>query len=218
MAKSITQRQIDFLKSNLAGKLGSQKSDELPVVEGILKEYAEAFLTEAIENLNKTNSVASGLTSSDLAFEFTKTGTSYILTVGYPSKSKASKYYDFINKGVAGVGKSIDSPYAFKSKNPSPDHVRAIEKWLSTGKAKITARDVTRYGPTKQESKFFRAAASKESIAYAIAKSSKIKGIQATRFFDDAIASVFNKNFISIISKALAADVSLEIKQTFKKN
>jgi hypothetical protein len=218
---SITKNQVSFLKTKFLNELGEQKAtDNLPVVEGILQEYAKAFLKTAIDNLEKSGSVASGLTSTDITFAISQVSGSYIISIGYPKGSKASKYYDFINKGVAGVGKTTDSPYAFKSKYPSQEHVSAIKSWLKFGKAKIMATDVSRYGPTKNERKSsgLRKKDITKSLAYMIASSVKRKGIRATHFFDDAIKTTFDKNFIGILSEALAADVSLQIIQTTREN
>ena len=54
-------------------------------------------------------------------------------------------------------------------------------------------------------------AEAQEDAAYGIAMSIKRKGITPTRFFDDAITATFNKDFINVLGKALAADVSLKI-------
>lgn len=212
---SIQARQIDFLKSKFLQTLG-QEREELPVIQAIITDYAKLFLDEAAENLNKTNTNDTGTLNSELTFTVEKNQGGYIVSIGYPVGSKAAEYYDFINKGVAGVGKSTGSPYSFKTKNPSQKHISAIEQWLKRGKAKITATDVQRYGPTRQESKSyrFREQNASKSLAYIVARSTKIKGIKATRYFDDAITAVFGQDFIDIMSKALAADVALQITQT----
>lgn len=214
---SISQRQVEFLKSQFLNSLGTQRpTNDLSVLEGILKQYAQVFLMEAIENLNKTNSIATGNIADDLTFTVEEVPGSYILSIGYPPESNAAKYYDFVNKGVSGVQNPTASPYAFKTINPSKKHVKAIEDWLLLGKSKVQATDVARYSPSRQESKSigFRQVDDSKSLAYVIARSIKKKGIKATNFFDDAISTVFNDNFRLILSEALAADVQIQLTNT----
>lgn len=213
---NINKSQIEALKQSFLRSLGNNRSDfDLVVLNGVLEKYAEAFLEAAKSNLNKTNSINTGKIADDLTFSIEKGKGSYILSIGYPEDSDASKYYDFVNKGVAGVGKTTSSPYSFKTVNPSKKHVSAIEKWIQSGKAKVQVSDVARYGPTRQESKSigFRKVEPR-SIAYVIARSIKKKGLEATNFFDDAIASVFNGDFRRILSEALAADVEIQLIKT----
>lgn len=211
---SISQRQVQLLKSQFLQSIGQSKDiGELPVVEGILKEVAKVFLETAVDNANKSNSIDTGAIVDDLTFTIEK-GNGYTLTVGYPPNSPAAKYFDFVNKGVAGVGKVTDSPYQFKSKNPSKAHVSAIAEWIKRGKMKTSASDVSRYGLTKQESKYvnLRQKGKTQSLAYVVARSIKIKGLKATRYFDDAIMTVFGDGFRKVLSEALAADISIQIR------
>jgi hypothetical protein len=215
---SINQAQVEVLRSKFLQSLGQSKASfDTPVTDDIMAQYAKAFIDEANKNLNKHNTPASGAISDDLTFSVTNAGKQVIISVGYPAGSKAAGYYDFINKGVAGVGKPSPSPYRFRTIHPSKKHVAAIKQWLSFGKAKITATDVGKYGPTKSELKHFRFKDSNPT-AYAVATAVKKKGIDATHFFDDALTSVFNKDFLDVVGKAIGADVRLQIHQAFKNN
>ena len=139
---TISQRQVQLLKSQFLQSIGQAREIvDLPVVEGILKEAAKVFLETAINNANKSNSIDTGAIVDDLTFTVEK-GNGYILSIGYPPDSPAAKYFDFINKGVAGVGKITDSPYQYKTRYPSKMHVKAIEDWLKRGKMKTSASDV----------------------------------------------------------------------------
>lgn len=213
---NIGKSQVELLKLQFLKSLGGERgNDKLPVLDGILKRYAESFLQAAIDNLNKSNSIASGDIAGDLTFAIEQGSGKYVLSIGYPSESEASKYYDYINKGVSGVGKTTASPYSFKTVNPSRKHVAGIEKWIASGKAKVQASDVTRYSPTRQESKSVSFKNSEpKSLAWVIARAVKKKGIKATNFFDDAIAEVFSGDFQKILSEALAADVEIQLIKT----
>ena len=116
--------------------LGENKQDfimrgKMVEVEAILADYAKKFINAAQRNLRAKQKIDTG-TLMDMNFEVTYMGSSYILTVGYEKGSKAEQYWDFVNKGVAGVGKSLSgSPYKFKTKGASKKMVDAMQGWIS---------------------------------------------------------------------------------------
>lgn len=207
---SITQAQVKFLKDNLLPTLGEDRGNELTVLEGILAQYANAFIGEAVRNINENGSVSKGTMASDLEFQVTRNGASYEIAIGYPTTSPASEYYDFQNKGVNGTKRPQSSPYSFKTAYPSRKMVTEILEWMKT--ANISSRNEDqKQSLSKLQSKRKSMAEAQEDTAYGIAMSIKRKGIKPTRFFDDAITATFNKDFINVLGKALAADVSLKI-------
>lgn len=177
-------------------------SPELGTVEAMLSLYAEEFIKKAKENLNKNNSTQSGKLEDSIEFQVTRMGTSYNM------KLLVLDYYDYVNKGVQGVGqdsKNRKSPYKFKFLTPSKTHVEAIRKWIKEGRKKIRATDVSRYGKTRQESK----AVQETNAAYAIAKSIKRRGLKATGFWDDAF-KVFD-DLEQKLGEALGVDISVDL-------
>lgn len=219
---SITDQQVKFLKDNLLPKLGEDRGNELSVIDKILAEYAKAFIDEAYKNINEKGNVSKGGMASDLEFRTVKTGNSYEIQIGYPSESAASKYYDFQNKGVNGTEKQVGSPYSFKHIYPSRKMVTEILLWLRQAKNTSRFEDQKDIEDAEQPFSALQKKRKKlseavdeskrlKSLAYAISTSIKINGITPTRFFDDAITATFNKDFINVLGKALAADVSLKI-------
>lgn len=207
---SITQAQVNFLKDNLLSKLGEDRGVKLDVLEGILAEYANAFIGEAVDNINKKGSVSKGTMASDLEFQVTRNNQSYEIAIGYPTTSPASGYYDFQNKGVNGTKKPQSSPYSFKTAYPSRKMVSEIMEWLKT--ANVSSRNEDQqFNQSKLQAKRKSMADAQEERAYGIAMAIKRKGITPTRFFDDSITATFNKDFINVLGKALAADISLKI-------
>lgn len=210
----ITANQVQLLKEKFLNELGSARpSNNLPVIDGILAEYAKAFIDSAYANANKSGIVYKGNLASDLTFKVTQIGSSYEIAIGYPATSEAADYYDYQNKGVAGFGKTLaGSPYSFKSAYPSRKMVDAIEEWVRYNGISNRAEDQTRNLSALQTKR--KSLSDTEQTAYAIASGIKRKGIKQTLFFDNAIAQTFDKNFISTLSKALAADVVLKLIQT----
>jgi hypothetical protein len=191
---------------------GAVDEKELPIVQGLLEKSALDFITQVQANINKKGLTSKG-NMSDLVYNVTDNNGSYLIEVGYSPDNPASKYYDYQNKGVAGVGKSIASPYAFKTLYPSRAMMTSILSWLNTAKTASSFKPNTKPSISKLERK--RKALSKiqsrESIAYAISVSIKRDGIDQTRFFDDAIIKVFGKGFMKQASEALKADISIKI-------
>jgi hypothetical protein len=212
---SITKAQIQALREGFIQSIGDSytkvKPGELPILEETLAKYGQAFNDKIVELLDKDNITSSGKLAEPALPIITKFGTGYILSLGYDKGSAASKYYDFVNKGVKGT-KNLKAdgktPYSFKSgKKAVP--VSSIEKWLGYNKLKSVS--VKKYKKLGTESK---AIDGKKSLAWAIAKSIHTKGLSSTHYFDRAVAQIFNKEFIENIALAVGGDIQIQIKQT----
>lgn len=117
---SISKAQASALAEGFLNTLGEQpiKEGEFPIIEKLLLDFGGDFIKNAQKNLNANNSIASGKIN-DIRMNFTKFGTNYTISLGYPKSEPASKYWDFINKGVKGtknIKADAKTPYKF---NPS---------------------------------------------------------------------------------------------------
>lgn len=216
---SISKAQIQALRDgfiqSLGGSFDKYKQGELPVLEDTLALYGKAFNDKITEILDKENITSSGRLAEPALPIITKFGTGYILSLGYEPGSEASKYYDFVNKGVKGTkNEKADSktPYAFKG-NKKAVPVSSIEKWLGYNKLKSVS--VKKYTKLGTEAK---AIEGKKSLAFLIARSIHRKGLKSTRYFDRAVAQIFNKEFIENIAVAVGGDVQIQIKQAINGN
>ena len=217
---SISRAQIEALRNGFLQSIGETgfnvvKPGELPVLEDTLALYGKAFNDTLVKILDKENITSSGRLAEPAFPVITKFGTGYILSLGYEPGSEASKYYDFVNKGVKGtrnVKADTSSPYSFKT-NKKAVPVSSIEKWLSYNKLKSVS--VGRYTRLGVETKAIQ---DKKSLAFLIARSIHRKGLKSTKYFDRAVAQVFNKEFIKNISIAIGGDVQIQIKQTVNEN
>ena len=216
---SISKAQIQALRDNfiqsLGGSFDKYKGGDLPVLEETLALYGKAFNDKITEILDKENITSSGRLAEPALPIITKFGTGYILSLGYEPGSEASKYYDFVNKGVKGTkNEKADNktPYAFKG-NKKAVPVSSIEKWLGYNKLKSVS--VKRYTKLGTEAK---AIDGKKSLAFLIARSIHRKGLKSTKYFDRAVAQIFNKQFIENIAVAIGGDVQIQIKQTINGN
>jgi len=216
---SITKEQIQALRDNFIQSLGGSfdkvKDGDLPILEETLALYGKAFNDKITEILDKENITSSGRLAEPALPIITKFGTGYILSLGYEPGSEASKYYDFVNKGVKGTkNEKADNktPYAFKG-NKKAVPVSSIEKWLGYNKLKSVS--VKKYTKLGTEAK---AIEGKKSLAFLIARSIHRKGLKSTRYFDRAVAQIFNKQFIENIAVAIGGDVQIQIRQTINGN
>jgi hypothetical protein len=216
---SISKAQIQALRDgfiqSLGGSFDKYKQGELPVLEDTLALYGKAFNDKITEILDKENITSSGKLAEPALPIITKFGTGYILSLGYEPGSEASKYYDFVNKGVKGTkNEKADSktPYAFNG-NKKAVPVSSIEKWLGYNKLKSVS--VKKYTKLGTEAK---AIEGKKSLAFLIARSIHRKGLKSTRYFDRAVAQIFNKEFIENIAIAVGGDVQIQIKQAINGN
>ena len=216
---SISKAQIEALRSgflqSLGGSFDKYKQGDLPVLEETLALYGKAFNDKITEILDKENITSSGRLAEPALPIITKFGTGYILSLGYEPGSEASKYYDFVNKGVKGTkNEKADNktPYAFKG-NKKAVPVSSIEKWLGYNKLKSVS--VKKYTKLGTEAK---AIEGNKSLAFLIARSIHRKGLKSTRYFDRAVAQIFNKEFIENIAIAVGGDVQIQIKQAINGN
>ena len=216
---SISKAQIQALRDNfiqsLGGSFDKYKGGDLPVLEETLALYGKAFNDRVTQILDSENITSSGKLAEPALPIITKFGTGYILSLGYEPGSEASKYYDFVNKGVKGTkNEKADgkTPYAFKG-NKKAVPVSSIEKWLSYNKLKSVS--VKRYTKLGTEAK---AIDGKKSLAFLIARSIHRKGLKSTKYFDRAVAQIFNKQFIENIAVAIGGDAVIQIRQTINEN
>lgn len=217
---SISKAQIEALRNGFLQSIGEGgfnvvKPGDLPVVERTLALYGKAFNDTLVKILDQENITSSGRLAEPALPIITKFGTGYVLSVGYQQGSEASKYYDFVNKGVKGtsnVKADAKSPYSFKP-NKKAVPISSIEKWLGYNKLKSVS--VKKYTKLGTETK---AIEGKKSLAFLIARSIHKKGIKSTKYFDRAVAQVFDKQFIENIAVALGGDVQIQIKQTINEN
>jgi len=211
---SISKAQAQAIADGFLNTLGEQpmKEGQMPVVETLLKQFGGEFITTAQENLRANGSIASGAIN-DIRMYFSKFGTTYSISLGYPKSEPASKYWDFVNKGVKGtknIKADSKTPYKF---NPSKKSIpiSAVQGWLGYNKLKATS--VKPYRKLGVEAK---AIDEKKSLAYVVARSIHRKGIRSTHYFDNAQKEVFGKNFYEVMEAAVGKDIQIKIRQIGK--
>lgn len=219
---SITEAQLAALSEPFLRDATSNRNDyfsakELPVVERLLIASAAQFIQEVQDNLDRMGKVSSGTLSTDIkSGELINSSGSYSISMGYPEGSDGAGYYDFVNKGVKGLksGEPNNSPYKFRKLSAPPVMVKAIYGWLVRNNISARNEDQIRNLSalqTKRQS--LRELDPRQSLAYAISKNIKKKGLPYTGFFDKAITSVYGTKFVELVAQAVGVDVQVQILQ-----
>jgi hypothetical protein len=234
MAKSTKQLQDEIVNDGFLDSLGDDSTDyagmgEFPSVEQFMIRSAAAFVLQIKEVLNRQGKVSSGgLEDGISSGSLNNTGNGYQISIGWDSSDPASKYYDFVNKGVKGVvsGNPSSSPYAFRNLKVSRNMQRSILLWYRKrgNAARNEDQKNTKKNPlsaTQRKNRSIKrqvdAATRLKSMAYATAVNIKKKGIKRSGFFDNTINSVFGQSFLDALSKVVGQDVKIAIRQANNK-
>jgi hypothetical protein len=199
---------------------------EFNIAEQMLIFYGKQFNDQVQKNLNKSGSIASGKIGDLVAPKIVKFGNDYEMYLGYDKDNPASVYYKFINKGVRGVGglnakpKKVasDTPYQYKTPYPNKKMATSILQWYRLGKAKTTSETQTKkLSKTQRKNKKLKQVVNKadslKNLAYATAAAIKRDGLKTTAYFDNAVKTVFNKDFFATMAVAFGGDVQIQIRQ-----
>ena len=199
---------------------------EFNIAEQMLIFYGKQFNDQVQKNLNKSGSIASGKIGDLVAPKVKKFGNDYEMYLGYDKDNPASVYYKFINKGVRGVGglnakpKKVasDTPYEYKTPYPNKKMATSILQWYRLGKAKTTSETQTKkLSKTQRKNKKLKKVVNKadslKNLAYATAAAIKRDGLKTTSYFDNAVKTVFNKDFFATMAVAFGGDVQIQIRQ-----
>lgn len=202
MAKSIGESQIKNMRF-LDGENEdiSDFSDKaiLSAMELIFADYADEFLQEIRQQLNKKQINASGDLERKIQPIVYDNGTGFEI--------RMLDYYDFINKGVKGVKSSRNapnSPYKYKNYGMSVEGRANIKKYIESGNAKVSIKQKQTVGYENKNISLIDAQVN--TMVYNIKK----YGIKQTGYFDAAVEKVF-KNFSKNISQAIGRQIAIEI-------
>lgn len=209
---------LEFISSIGANREDFVTTGKMKEVELTMADYAKKFIESAQRNLRSKQKIDTGALM-DIQFEVSYMGKSFILTIGYEAGSKAEQYWDFVNKGVAGVGKSLSgSPYKFKTKGASKKMIDAMQGWIS--RHNIQPSDKYSISGLEKKRKSIRSTVSRVSkirgLATAFARSIKKKGIQPTNYFDNALKLFNSAEFQKDIAEAVGYEVQIAIVNSFK--
>jgi len=229
---SISQAQASLGSDFTAGGIARGGDVKLNAVEAIMAQAALEFIQLAKKRLTQRGKIDTGNLSDIVVSSIQQSGTKYSLTIGYDKSNPASKYYDFNDKGVKGIGgfkgklpkgfhEPTNTPYNFKNLRLSSGFIDSITRWYLRHKSYIRNEDQRQnLSGLQRKRKTLGTVVSEadkiRSLAIATARNIKRKGISRTGFFEDNIEEAFGQDFQIKLAQALGQDVALSIKQTFK--
>lgn len=182
MPSSISSEQAKALAEGFFNDIGESKDGLQPKNSlAALYRVAGTLVDEAVNNLNKSDRVATGALSSSLKVRDPRVvnGVNVIVDV------EALFYYKFIDKGVKGTNGGIGE-YSFKYDMPGKKMTNAIRKWIKSEGVK--AKTTKKYKAiSKREAKRKKITDKTASMAFAIARKIKQKGLKRTNFFSEAL-------------------------------
>lgn len=228
---SISQAQASLGSDFTAGGIARGGEVKLNAVEAIMAQAALEFINLAKKRLTQRGKIDTGNLSDIVVSSIQQSGTKYSLTIGYDKSNPASKYYDFNDKGVKGIGgfkgklpkgfhEPTNTPYNFKNLRLSSGFIDSITRWYLRHKSYIRNEDQREnLSGLQRKRKTLGAVVSEtekiRSLAIATARNIKRKGISRTGFFEDNIDEAFGQDFQLKLAQALGQDIALTIKQTF---
>jgi hypothetical protein len=178
---SIGKAQAKLLAEGFLDDIGSEKDglqpretlSEVIVMAGELVERMQ-------DNLNKSNSVASGKLSESIKAEEPETvGQTLIIDI------TCLYYGDFVNKGVKGTKSgSSKAGYSFKTDFPSAPMLNSLIKYTKGAGKKVT--NIKNKPISKLEKKNIKLSEAQKNV-YGLGISIKRKGIKSTGFIDKAV-------------------------------
>ena len=228
---SISQAQASLGSDFTAGGIARGGEVKLNAVEAIMAQAALEFINLAKKRLTQRGKIDTGNLSDIVVSSIQQSGTKYSLTIGYDKSNPASKYYDFNDKGVKGIGgfkgklpkgfhEPTNTPYNFKNLRLSSGFIDSITRWYLRHKSYIRNEDQRQnLSGLQRKRKTLGAVVSEtekiRNLAIATARNIKRKGISRTGFFEDNIDEAFGQDFQIKLAQALGQDIALTIKQTF---
>ena len=182
---------------------------DLVTPHSTITEVLKAFGLEMQKDLRAELVKDKAYVSGDLAeqIEF----TSVIEGTAFVSSLRLKDYYDYVNKGVNGT-RSVknNTPYSYMSTSKIPFYF--AKQWMNN-KGLFVAKGTTLTSLAGNKYK----AGSKDSQAFAMARSWKEKGTKGNHFYDKVVTQSRLDKLSKDLASAAAGDLKLAITDTFKR-
>lgn len=188
ISMGISRSQAEALAEGFLDNLGTDDKSELQPRETFTELFllAGEFVEDAQDNLNSSNSNASGELSKSLVVT-NPTESGNVVSVDVTMNF----YGKFVNKGVKGTKSgSSNAGYSFRSEFPSPKMVEALKKGIN--RARRSTTNVNRRKSTSRN-EIKNATISDIDKAFGAGRNIKMYGIKATGFIDKAVVSTARK-------------------------
>ena len=201
---------------SLLGNLGTDASSLQEIsfdttIGQSLYELATNISQVMKSNLIEANSsnASSTLLQSIIAVPTVKRGKNYLVVIN------GNDYAAFVDRGVSGTRRKLNSPFSFKKETVSPAFQKSLMKWIS----KVGIPIQSRYSQTRDLTKTQRKKAQideKSKMAYAMGVGIKRKGIKPTLFIQNAMSEQVVNDYAQALSKALGEQITTVMTNNIK--
>ena len=171
----------------------------------VLEDFGNEMQTSLKAELVKDGAYVSGDLAEQIEF------TSVINGEGFVFSLRLKDYYDYVNKGVNGT-KTVknNTPYSYMSSSKIPFYF--AKQWMNNkGLFKTKGSTITSLAGKQYK------VGSKDSQAFAMARSWKEKGTKGNHFYDNVVTEARLDKLKKDLASAAAGDLKTVITDTFKR-
>ena len=170
----------------------------------VLEDFGNEMQKDLRAELVKDGAYVSGDLAEQIEF------TSVINGQGFVFSLRLKDYYDYVNKGVSGTDRKRNTPYSYMSSSKIPFYF--AKQWMNNkGLFKAKGSTITSLAVKQYK------VGSKDSQAFAMARSWKEKGTKGNHFYDNVVTEARLDKLRKDLASAAAGDLKTVITDTFKR-
>ena len=173
-------------------------------IREVLKEFGLEMQKDLRAELVKDKAYVSGDLAEQIEFSSVINGQGFVFSL------RLKDYYDYVNKGVSGTDKKRNTPYSYMQSSKIPFYF--AKQWMNNkGLFKTKGSTITSLAGKQYK------VGSKDSQAFAMARSWKEKGTKGNHFYDNVVTEARLDKLKKDLASAAAGDLKTVITDTFKR-
>lgn len=130
---------------------------------------------------------------------------------GFLFQLKLKDYYDYVNQGVSGTENKRNTPYSYMQSSKIPFYF--AKQWMNNKNIFVTPGATL----TSKAGKQYKAG-SKDSQAFAMARSWKEHGTKGSRFYDETVTEARLDKLKKDLTLAAAGDFKIRLTEFYKES
>ena len=171
----------------------------------VLEDFGNEMQTSLKAELVKDGAYVSGDLAEQIEFTSIINGQGFLFTL------RLKDYYDYVNKGVSGTDRKRNTPYSYMSSSKIPFYF--AKQWMNNKGLFLPKGTTFSSLATRKTYKV----GSKDSQAFAMARSWKEKGTKGNHFYDNVVTEQRLDKLREDLASAAAGDLKTVITDSFKR-
>ena len=171
----------------------------------VLEDFGNEMQTSLKAELVKDGAYVSGDLAEQIEFTSIINGQGFLFTL------RLKDYYDYVNKGVSGTDRKRNTPYSYMSSSKIPFYF--AKQWMNNKGLFLPKGTTFSSLATRKTYKV----GSKDSQAFAMARSWKQNGIKGNHFYDNVVTEKRLDKLREDLASAAAGDLKTVITDSFKR-